>query len=223
MFAAIMTTIHFIRHAESQGNVNHHLIGGQSNHYLLTERGESQARLLGERLHREGYQFDQVFASTAVRARETARIACGFLGLDLTTIDYSPQLLELSQGEWEGKSRADIYTPEKKAEVWGNPLHFKAPGGESQQEVADRMRAWLDGALAGLDHKQDQVIAAFSHGFAIKTLISRILLADPAFTYRMVTHNTSITTLQFTGRQFLLERFNDFQHLHSTDFIGHYG
>jgi probable phosphoglycerate mutase len=218
-----MTTIHLIRHAESQGNVNHHLIGGQSNHFPLTKRGEAQARKLGERLLREGYQFDQVYASPAVRARETARITCSFLGMDLTTIAYTPQLLELSQGEWEGLDRKTIYTPERRKEVHADPLHFRAPGGESQHEVANRMEAWLQEAIAAGDPEQDQTIAAFTHGFAIKTLFARVLQASPSITHNIITHNTSITTLQIRRSRWLFERLNDYQHLHGTEFIDHYG
>lgn len=218
-----MTTVYLIRHAESMGNVNHHLIGGQSNHYPLTERGEKQADLLGRRLKQEGVQFDHVSASIAVRAQETCRIVCEHLGFDLSKVHNTDQIVELSQGDWEGQVRKEIYTAERRAEIFADPYTFKAPNGESQQEVCDRMEAWLMASVKDLDAKNDIVIAGFSHGFAIKCLLKRIMNSDPGMTYRTITHNTSLSCFQFNGKRWMLERFNDHHHIIGTEFIGHYG
>jgi probable phosphoglycerate mutase len=217
-----MVTIYLIRHAESLGNVNLHLIGGQSNHYPLTDRGYEQARLLGQRLWRERYTFDRVYASTAIRAMETARVACGYLDIPQTDLTLTPDILELSQGEWEGLVRKDIYTPEVLAAMRAESLTFRAPGGESQADVAMRMMRWLRQALDEIPAEGPYAIAAFSHGFAIRSLVRHILDADPSMAWRMVTHNTSLTVLEYRRDQYLLERMNDFAHLTGTDFIGHY-
>ncbi|MEL6671427.1 MAG: histidine phosphatase family protein [Bacteroidota bacterium] len=218
-----MLTIYLIRHAESMGNVNHHLIGGQSNHYHLSERGEEQADILGQRLKREGYRFDQVYASEAIRAQQTARIALDHVGLPFDQVKITPLILELSQGEWEGAVRKEIYTAERKAAILADSYTFKAPGGESQQDVEQRMFQWMEAAK---DAAADgQVIAGFTHGFAIKTLVRKMLGADASTTYRTIIHNTSISCFQFDyGKNaWFMERVNDFQHLHGQDFIGHYG
>jgi len=51
-------------------------------------------------LQRQGLSLDAVFASTAVRAKETAQIVCSTLGaiVDGEEIPISDQLEELSQG-----------------------------------------------------------------------------------------------------------------------------
>ncbi|RMG65423.1 MAG: histidine phosphatase family protein [Bacteroidetes bacterium] len=216
-----MLTVYLIRHAESVGNLNNHLIGGQSNHFPLTPRGVAQARRLGQRLHREGYQFDQFYASPAVRAQDTARLVAEAIGFDPAHFRTDPRLLEQSQGEWEGQVRAEIYTPARRAEIAANPLHFVAPGGESQQQVADRMEAWLRDVTAAAP--EGQQIAALSHGFAIKCLIARLFAIDPAQTRYLVTHNTSLTVVQGTEGVWLLDRLNDYSHIYGTEFIGHYG
>ncbi|MEM7372230.1 MAG: histidine phosphatase family protein [Bacteroidota bacterium] len=218
-----MINIYLIRHAESMGNVNHHLIGGQSNHYPLTERGETQAHQLGKRLQQEGLHFDYVHASIAVRAQQTCQISCGHIGFDFAQVQHTDQIVELSQGEWEGQVRKDIYTPERKEEIVTNSYHFKAPQGESQKEVCDRMENWLLAAIEGLDPKEEVNIAGYSHGFAIKCLVKRLMNSDPLMTYRTIIHNTSITCFQFNGKNWLLERLNDHTHIIGSDFIGHYG
>lgn len=218
-----MINIYLIRHAESMGNVNHHLIGGQSNHYPLSDRGEAQAHLLGKRLKKEGITFDQVYASIAVRAQQTCQISCGHMGFDWDKVQHTDEIVELSQGDWEGKVRKEIYTSERRAEIVSNSYHFKAPGGESQKEVCDRMENWLHKAVEGLDPTKHHSIAGYSHGFAIKCLVKRLMDSDPLMTFRTIIHNTSLTCFQFNGKNWLLERVNDHSHIVGSDFIGHYG
>ncbi|WNJ17642.1 histidine phosphatase family protein [Pontibacter sp. G13] len=218
-----MISIYLIRHAESYGNLNNHLIGGQSNHLQLTERGQLQALKLGQRLKEEGFQFDRVYASHAVRAQHTAQIACEALGFSASDIVGTDALLELSQGEWEGQERALIYTPERKAEVAQNSLDFTPPGGESQREVYHRMRAWLDQVAEEFQGVESANIAAFSHGFAIRTLIGQALEANPLLTRGLMIHNTSISCMQAHDGRWMYERINDFAHLAGMEMIGHYG
>ncbi|MEZ4824785.1 MAG: histidine phosphatase family protein [Bacteroidia bacterium] len=217
-----MITYYFFRHAESMGNVNNHLIGGRSNHLPLSDRGYTQARLLGERLSKERFSFDQVFSSVAVRASETARISCEHTGYDFSRVAFSEELVELSQGEWEGKDRALHYTPEVRVLLRADPHNFRPPGGESQGEVEERMYKWMEGTLNQLDGKEDLTVGVFSHGFAIKSLVRRILDFSPAMTFYTVVHNTSITCLQFHKSRWIVERVNDFSHLAGTEIIGHY-
>ena len=217
-----MLSIYLIRHAESEGNVKHHLIGGQSNHYPLTERGQEQARLLGLRLGNERLTFDQIYSSTAVRTQQTCEIANR-----QASIDHSPildeRLLELSQGEWEGKIRADIYTPEQLSVVRSDPYDFRPPGGESQRDVEFRMYDWLREISSQYEQSERPVnIAAFSHGFAIKTLVRGLMQASPIMTYRTIIHNTSMTVLYREKGMWFIDRVNDFQHIIGTEFIGHY-
>jgi phosphohistidine phosphatase len=49
----------------------------------LTEKGERQARAAGLALRELGIGIDACLASPKVRARETARIACGVLGVEV--------------------------------------------------------------------------------------------------------------------------------------------
>ena len=216
-----MISVYLIRHAESEGNVNHHLIGGQSNHLPLTERGIQQAHLLGKRLASEHMQFDKIVSSTAVRALHTARTSLPYIGQE-TQIETTEKILEVGQGEWEGMERAEIYTPAVRQQMASNPWNFHAPGGESLLDVVRRMRSWLDEVINGLDPQQPYRIAGYSHGFAIRTLVANLLETSPLIARNMATHNTSMTLLQYNGRRWLVERMNDAAHLAGTSFIGHY-
>lgn len=216
-----MLDVYFIRHAESVGNVNNHLIGGQSNHYPLTPRGEAQARKLGERLKAEGIAFDEVHSSPAVRALATAEIVCDRLPFPKEEILQSAQLLELSQGIWEGKVRKDHHTPAVIQQMRMDP-DFLPPEGESQRMVEDRMFEWLAQAL-GNQNGVSRTLGVFSHGMAIKCLIRRLLEAAYHSPYYTILYNTSVTRIQFFSDSWHIERFNDHAHLHGMEYIGHYG
>ena len=113
-----------VRHAESELNVLPHILGGQHNHVPLTRKGVHQATLLGHRLKFDKIDFDHVYTSTAVRAKMTAKIALETAGLkEKTNVSHSETLLEQTQGEWEGKDRADVYTPEVHQEMLDQVRH----------------------------------------------------------------------------------------------------
>ncbi len=217
-----MVDIFFIRHAESTGNVNNHLIGGRSDHLALTPRGEEQARRLGQRLHREGISFDKVFSSVAIRAHETARIACSQIPTFEIPISLDERLVESSQGTWEGELRKEVLTPQVREKIAQDPQHFKAPGGESLFEVEERMYGCLQEIIQsqnGETHK----IGIFSHGMAIRCLFRKLTEASFHLPRNMVTHNTSITRYIFDSGDFLVERVNDHSHLLGMEFVEHYG
>ena len=93
----------------------------------LTERGEQQARALGQRLC--GASFVKAFTSPSQRASRTAELA-GFGGL----AEIDPDLAEWDYGQYEGRRTADIL-----AERPGWFLFRDgAPGGETPDQVAAR-------------------------------------------------------------------------------------
>lgn len=217
-----MLSVYLFRHAESEGNVQHHLVGGQSNHYRLTETGENQSRLLGKRLQAENHQFEALYSSTAVRTQATAAIATAAMSSS-PDLQLRTELLELSQGQWEGQVRTDIYTPEQLSIVRSDPYDFRPPGGESQRDVESRMYTWLDEVVDTYDREDQHVrIGAFTHGFAIKTLVRGILQSSPIMTYRTIIHNTSMTVLYRENDMWFIDRVNDYQHIFGTDFVKHY-
>lgn len=218
-----MLSFFLVRHAESTGNVNHHLVGGRSNHFPLTERGRQQAHALGKRFHAEDIQFDKVHASIALRAQETAQISTSYLSFPSKEIILSDRIVEISQGEWEGQVRKEVYNEEMRKKLLADNYNFKAPGGESQKEVEERMAAYMDEIIESWDGETSQRIGIYSHGFAIKSYIRKVMGSDYLMTLRTVIHNTSVTVLQYNKRGFLLERVNDHHHILGNDFIGHYG
>ena len=218
-----MLDLYLIRHAESRLNTEPHIIGGQAKQDGLSERGMVQARLLGERLKKEGARFDAISASTAFRTQETCQIACHAMARSVSDLVTSDDLLEISQGEFEGRQYQDVYTAERLALIDKDPWNYKAPRGESHAEVYARMMRHVQEKYITDPKHKDGCCAIWGHGMAIKCFVAGVLKSDPHYTYIMEVDNTGITQLRYSERGWHLVRFNDAAHLpHSMKMPGKY-
>ncbi|MCH7568937.1 MAG: histidine phosphatase family protein [Nanoarchaeota archaeon] len=171
--------LYLFRHGESEYNVleatERAIIGGRSPHLDLTERGKAQARVLGEELRHRGVGFDHIYASPTVRAQKTARIVAGAIGFPADEILTSEALHEVSNGDWEGRCKDEVYTDEIVAKINTNNWEFCPPGGESQREVGNRMYNFVYKTfIKSQDLSSDKVIGLFTHGTAMKDLKAMI-------------------------------------------------
>src|SRR5437016_4451030 len=118
-------TIYLARHAETAWSA----IGQHTGltDIPLTERGESNARRLGERLR--GMTFDKVCTSPLRRAMRTCELA-GFGSAAAIDAD----LVEWNYGKYEGRLTADILAERPGWELFRDGC----PGGESPEQVAER-------------------------------------------------------------------------------------
>lgn len=160
-----MTELYFGRHGQSQMNLSVELVGGQSNHSPLSPLGELQAQTLGLYLADSNIEFDAAYSSTAKRAYDTAKIALEAAGIVLP-IEQDEALLEMSQGDAEGRLRTEIYTEAVIEAIRLQLLDFALPGGESIRQVGERVLAWILEA----EHKHpNQTLFVASHGLAIRS------------------------------------------------------
>lgn len=98
------------------------------------------ARAIVEAL--EAREIDAVWTSPLERCMATARLVAATLARPLCV---DPRLLEIDLGAWDGRSWADIEREEPDA--WAAWLRdwqrAGPPGGESAEQVAARVEAWL--------------------------------------------------------------------------------
>jgi probable phosphoglycerate mutase len=120
-----LPAVYLARHGETAWSLSGQHTGRTD--LPLTERGEQQARALGQRLH--GASFVKVFTSPSQRARRTAELA-GFGGL----AEVDPDLAEWDYGQYEGRRTADILAERP---GWFLFRHG-APGGETPDQVGAR-------------------------------------------------------------------------------------
>ncbi len=214
----MVLNLYLFRHGETEYNITGNKIGGRSNHLELSERGVKQARALGERLLREGIMFDELHSSTAVRAMATAEIVARTIEYPTENIMTSPELLELSQGDWEGKVRSEIYTSDVIAMMRKQSPDFRAPNGESQRDVEERIYGWVERNFIG----RQLTVGVFGHGMATKCFLRKVLGSNPDITYKMEIDNCSITHLIYTPdgphKGWGLTKVNDNSHINGVGF-----
>jgi broad specificity phosphatase PhoE len=123
----------------------------------LTERGERNARQLGERL--KGLTFAKVYTSPLQRAHRTCELG-GFGAV----AEVDPDLVEWDYGQYEGRRTAEIRAEHP---AW---LLFRdgCPGGESPAQASAR----ADRVVDRLRAVQGDVLL-FSSGHFIRVLATR--------------------------------------------------
>jgi broad specificity phosphatase PhoE len=150
---AIVLTVVLTRHGlTDRSEPEQHL--GQHIDISLNDAGRRQAEALGKRL--SAVTFDRVVSSPLFRAQETAEI----LARDVP-IETDPRLKEMDYGAWEGRTYAQIEaTQAAERREWElAPDRLSCPGGESGNEVAERVRGFLGDLLE--EHKRWHARAKF--------------------------------------------------------------
>lgn len=95
----MLPRLYLIRHGETAWSLSGQHTGRTD--IPLTERGEQDARQLGERLRT--VRFNRVLTSPLQRARRT----CDLTGLG-STAEVEPDLAEWDYGDYEGQRSVDI-------------------------------------------------------------------------------------------------------------------
>ncbi len=154
----LLPEIYLARHGETMWTISRQHTG-RSN-IPLTERGERNARSLGERLR--GMVFDKVLTSPLERSARTAELA-GFGAVVIPDVD----LLEWDYGTYDGKTTAEI----RKDNPGWSLFRDGSPGGESVAMVGAR----ADRVIARIRKSGGQRILLFGHGHFFRVLAAHWL------------------------------------------------
>jgi broad specificity phosphatase PhoE len=141
-------TIYFIRHGETDWNVEGRLQGQRD--IPLNDLGRVQAEEAGRRLrglvpHVEDLAY---VASPLSRTRETMALLRRAMGLDPDSYRLDDRLVELTFGDWEGLTWKEVRKrePQRAALRERDKWNYAPPGGgESYAMLAERVRPVLDG------------------------------------------------------------------------------
>lgn len=137
--------IYLLRHGQTEWNAQGRIQGALDS--PLTELGRRQAQLMGLTLKRAlNGTAVPLYCSPLGRARQTLEIVCASAGLDATGCAFDERLRELSWGEWDGKTRAEIEAATPGAMAARRASHWThvPPGGSSYAELAERVRPFLE-------------------------------------------------------------------------------
>lgn len=214
-----MLDLYLIRHAQAYTNQQNEHIGGRSDYSPLTPQGYIEATALGNWFLKSNIIFDEIHSSTSVRTLMTATQISTITKFNIESIIKSPSLLELDQGEWEGKLRSEVYTTEVLKEINKGTGDFTPPQGESQNCVAARMMNYIttnilkETGTTTTTNGPCTKAAIFTHGMAIKCFLQAVLKSDPGMTYKIVIDNTSITRVKYTSHGWHIMNINGTTHL----------
>ena len=169
--------IYYVRHGLTHWNAEQRLQGRRD--IPINRQGRAQAVRSGEILRdlfaRDGRapgNFSYV-SSPLIRARATMELMRSALGLHPAQYDIDARLAELSFGEWEGLTYADILArdkdliDERESDKWA----FVPPSGESYAQLTQRIGEWYDTVHA------DTVVCA--HGGTARALIAYFAIVPP--------------------------------------------
>jgi broad specificity phosphatase PhoE len=161
--------IYLCRHGQTEYNRQGRMQGRMDS--LLTDLGRAQAAAMAQRLR--GLVTDaaawSLAASPQLRARATAGIIGDRLGLPVALDD---RLMEISVGAWEGQLIDDLRRQDADAFAHAD-WHFRAPGGETYDQVYARASGWL------ADQDPARPVIVVSHGVTGRLIRAAYLGLDP--------------------------------------------
>jgi len=175
--------IYLARHGETAWTVTGQYTGLAD--LPLTERGEDNARRLGEPLRR--LTFAKVFTSPLRRATRTCELA-GFQSVAETERD----LVEWDYGEYEGRLRVDILRERPDWQLFRDGC----PGGESVEQVSTR----ADRVVSRVRAIEGNVLL-FSHGHFLRVLVARWLGLEPEAGRLFFLSPASLSTLGYENNR----------------------
>ena len=194
-----LPVVYLARHGETEWSLSGQHTGLTD--LPLTERGERNARRLGERL--KGLSFAKVFTSPLQRARRTCELA-GFG--DRAEID--PDLVEWNYGEYEGKRTEEIHAKRPDWQLFRDGC----PGGESPQQIGAR----ADRVIKRIRAIRGNVLI-FSSGHILRVLTARWLGLEPVGGQYFLLSTASLSELGYEHNlsQPVIQLWNDTNHVES--------
>ncbi len=154
-------TLYLCRHGDTEWSAQRRLAGHTD--LALIERGERNARQLGQRL--SAVSFDRVLVSPLARARRTAVLA----GVG-TAAEVDERLFEMDFGLYDGRTVEEI---RHERPGW-TYLRDGCPGGEGPADIGHR----ADALLADLKSMSGNV-ALFAHSVILRVVAARFLGLAP--------------------------------------------
>ncbi|QHW30171.1 histidine phosphatase family protein [Paenibacillus rhizovicinus] len=174
--------IGLIRHGQTEWN-ELGKIQGQTDIPLNSE-GFRQAQALAHRLVHEPMKWDAVISSDLQRAKQTAEMIAGALGIPL--LDPDKRLRERFYGEVEGT------TAEERLALWGPDWKKRDSGQETDEQLLSRALSFVEEAAASYP---DRNLLVVTHG----SLLAQLLQAMCREWSDKPIHNLSFSVLEREG------------------------
>ncbi|MDN3020236.1 histidine phosphatase family protein [Paenibacillus sp. BSR1-1] len=193
-------TLYFVRHGETQFNVERRLQGFADS--PLTEKGIAQARAVGKGL--ADIEFKAAYCSESQRVIDTATHALRDRKIPLST---DARLKEMNFGALESLLRSEITAR------YGNILetlfsltdfNLAAPEGESYSQLYSRTCLAIDEILKNHELEGGNILV-FSHGVTIGNYLMQLTNSEKYLHH----DNCSVTVVSYVDGEFQVERVAD--------------
>jgi len=178
-----LPVVYLARHGETAWSLSGQHTGRTD--LPLTERGERNARALGERLR--GMTFAKVLTSPLHRAVRTCKLA-GFGAV----AEIDPDLVEWDYGQYEGRRTAEIHSERPDWQLFRDGC----PGGESPDQIGAR----ADRVVGRVRAVKGDVLV-FSSGHFLRVLAARWLGLDAAGGRYLLLSTASLSALGYEHHQ----------------------
>lgn len=189
--------VYLARHGETEWTISGQHTGRTD--IPLTERGERNARRLGERLR--GLTFAKIFTSPLVRAARTCELA-GFRGV----AEVDRDLVEWDYGDYEGRRTAEIHANRPDWQLFRDGC----PGGETPEQAGVR----ADHVVVRVRAIQGNALL-FSSGHFLRVLAARWLGLEPGAGRYFLLSTASVSALGYEHNlsQPVIRLWDDTRHL----------
>ena len=167
--AATALEVHFLRHGETAWN-RAKVLQGSIPYTDLTPRGVKMAEDTAKGMAAAGIRYDRIYASNLLRAQRTAEIIAKAQGMK-PTVDT--RLREMGMGKYEGMRYAKGEYPDDNLKNFfegTDPYVPTGTGAESFDDVAARLKSFLDEVVRPMEGKADKILCV-AHSFVLKALV----------------------------------------------------
>jgi len=191
-------TVVLVRHGETPLTVSKAYSGSSVPGPALTDRGREQAARAAELIYRIGRDMwgdvpdpSELLASPMVRTQETAQVIGRRLGLPVGT---EPLFAECDFGAWEGLTAAEIEQRwPGELRRWHDDAGFRAPDGESIEDVGARMRAGLEAVrVAGVG----RTVVVVTHSVSVRSAVGVAIGANSSAWARIRVAPASVSIIR---------------------------
>lgn len=185
--------LYLIRHGQSLVNLKEWTGGNQDT--PLTDLGRAQAAALARWLPGELPKIDVLYASTMVRAWETAGFLADAYGMERTA---DARLREVGNNRFDHEPWPGDDLPSY-GDYWGSERPYASitperEGGESLMHFRIRTGAFVEDMV---ERHRDQIVVAVCHGGVIELIFDHVFNIGPYRRAEVWCKNTGITCFQY--------------------------
>ncbi|MBE2223442.1 MAG: histidine phosphatase family protein [Anaerolineae bacterium] len=185
--------LYMIRHGQSYVNLPE-WNGGNSDE-PLTKKGQRQAAALADWLPKNLAKVDVIYASTMLRARETAVPLAKAYGQEII---FDDRLREIGNNRLDHTPWPSDGLPEY-GDYWGSERPFSSitprhENGESLMHFRARLGMFIEDMIR---RHRDEIVVAVCHGGVIELTFDHVFNIGPWRHCEVWTHNTGITHFEY--------------------------